>query len=298
MDYFDSDFKKIIACPMCNENKTDFLYEISTGGSDDFEGRWFDRTVKAIRCKSCGFVFSDEILNDSGKNKFWKNYSSRCHEHDTEAIQKRNKMYQIEYDFISQFLGNKPPRILDVGCGEGGFLDCFVGARCTGVELGEEAANKASLKYKVYQGEFPIIDFKEKFDLVIFRGTLQYFDEPQKYLMKADEVLADGGLLYITSTPNADGFCAKLFKEYFSFAVCAVAGNGFSPYVLNNFFLGLNYELCAEKYFYENTPYCNVEEDIKKIAMAIEKRERGEEIKFCSPAFWGNMMSLVYRKKC
>ena len=117
MDYFDSDFKKIIACPMCNENKTDFLYEISTGGSDDFEGRWFDRTVKAIRCKSCGFVFSDEILNDSGKNKFWKNYSSRCHEHDTEAIQKRNKMYQIEYDFISQFLRNKPPRILDVGCG-------------------------------------------------------------------------------------------------------------------------------------------------------------------------------------
>lgn len=36
MKYLDNDFKKIIFCPMCNEDKTDFLYEISTGGSDDF----------------------------------------------------------------------------------------------------------------------------------------------------------------------------------------------------------------------------------------------------------------------
>lgn len=297
MKYLDNDFKKIIFCPMCNEDKTDFLYEISTGGSDDFEGEEFQRTVKVLKCKKCGFVFSNEILSESGNSKFWKNYSSRCHENNEEAIRKRNDMYRIEYEFISQFLAKESLRVLDVGCGEGGFWDCFVGAKRQGVELGEEAALKASSKYKVYQGEFPAIDFEEKFDLVIFRGSLQYFDEPKKYLVKANEILNNGGLLYITSTPNAEGFCAKLFKEYFSFAVCAVAGNGFSPYVLTNFLQELNFELCAEKYFYESTPYCNIQEDVKKVTMAIEKRERGEKIEFRSPAFWGNMMSLVYRKK-
>lgn len=297
MDYLENDFKKITVCPMCNGEQTDFLYEISTGGSDDFEGKEFNRTIKALRCKACGFVFSNEILNENGKSKFWKNYSSRCHENDKEAILKRNEMYRIEYEFVSQFLRKKSPYILDVGCGEGGFLDYFAGAICKGVELGEEAAVKASSKYEVYQGEFPNINFSEKFDLIIFRGVLQYPSEPKKYLLKANEILADDGLIYITSTPNAASFCAELFKEYFSFAVCAVAGNGFSPHVLNNFFKGLNYELCAEKYFYENTPYCNVHEDIKKISLAIKKDEIGEKIKFRSPAFWGNMMSLIYRKK-
>ncbi len=297
MSYYDSDFKKIYDCPMCKSLDMKYEYEISTGGSDDFDGTEIQRKVKVLRCKSCGFVFADQIFNESGKSKFWKSYSSRCHENDKEDIEKRNLMYQIEHEFIIQFIKKKSPLILDVGCGEGGFLDCFTNSKCKGIELGEEARIKASNKFEVYSGELPNIDFYEKYDLIIFRGVLQYFDNPRQYLLKADDILAKDGIIYITSTPNADSFCAKLFKNYFSFAVCAVAGNGFSPFVLNNFFKELGYELCAEKYFYENTPYCNLYHDIKMVAKAIEMKESGEDIQFRSPSFWGNLMSLVYRKK-
>ena len=54
--------------------------------------------------------------------------------------------------------------------------------------------------------------------------------------------------------------------------------------------------LVGEKYFYENTPYANVYSDIQKVMAALELKKNGKEINFKAPAFWGNMMSLVYKK--
>lgn len=300
MDYSDNDFKKIVRCPICGAAENRFLYQIATGASDDFEGKEINRPVDVVRC-GCGFVFAKEILNETGKAKFWKNYASRCHESNEENNKKREIMYGLEYEFISSFLRlGHQSSVLDVGCGEGGFLDFFKGMECYGIELGEEAAEKASKKHKIFKGELPDIDLseigEEKFDLIIFRGVLQYLDEPVRYLKKADRLLKKGGVVYITSTPNADSFCAKLFKEYFSFAVCSVAGNGFSQNVLTNQLEKYNYQLCGEKYFYEDTPYCNYVEDIKLVLKAAELAKKGEPIDFRSPAFWGNMMSLVYKK--
>lgn len=300
MNYLDNDFKKINNCPICGAADCSVLYKIATGASDDYEGREINRAVEVVKC-GCGFVYAKEILNESGRAKFWREYASRCHESVEENVRKREIMYKLEYEFISSFLREcDQPSVLDVGCGEGGFLEFFRGMRCYGVELGEQAAEKESKKFKIFKGELPNIDFseigEEKFDLIIFRGVLQYLDEPIKYLKKADSILKKGGKLYITSTPNADSFCAKLFKEYFSFAVCSVAGNGFSQKVLTDFLRKYNYQLCGEKYFYEETPYCNLVNDIRIVSNAIESIENGKLINFRSPAFWGNMMSLVYRK--
>ena len=51
----------------------------------------------------------------------------------------------------------------------------------------------------------------------------------------------------------------------------------------------------TDKYFYEETPYANVEEDILRVAKAIEYKRKNQEITFKAPAFYGNMMSLVYK---
>ena len=50
----------------------------------------------------------------------------------------------------------------------------------------------------------------------------------------------------------------------------------------------------ASQYFYEETPYAEVEEDILKVAEAIKLKRANKEITFKSPPFYGNMMSLIY----
>lgn len=96
--------------------------------------------------------------------------------------------------------------MLDVGCAEAKFLDLFAnaGCECFGVEVGEEAAQISSRRYKVYCGNLPDLEFDETYDLIISRGTLQYFEQVHHYLDKMDKLLNDDGLIFITSLPNTD----------------------------------------------------------------------------------------------
>lgn len=43
--------------------------------------------------------------------------------------------------------------------------------------------------------------------------------------------------------------------------------------------------------------HADIENDILKVASAINKIRNGKQLNFKSPAFYGNMMSLVYIKK-
>lgn len=51
--------------------------------------------------------------------------------------------------------------------------------------------------------------------MIIFRGALQYCIDPRLYLRKAMRSLKEDGHLYITSPPNTQSICFKLFKENF-----------------------------------------------------------------------------------
>jgi len=57
-----------------------------------------------------------------------------------------------------------------------------------------------------------------------------------------------------------------------------------------------NMNYIDSKHFYRETQYCDFESDILKVAKAIKLKNKGEDIPFKSPAFYENMMSLIYRK--
>lgn len=59
----------------------------------------------------------------------------------------------------------------------------------------------------------------------------------------------------------------------------------------------LGLQKIGERYFYEETPYANVEEDILKMAKAIRYNRDEKEIDFKAPAYWANMMTLIYTGK-
>lgn len=289
MELTNDCFNNLTACPWCEAdvNNSEYLY------TDAYSS-------EVIKCKACGLVYAKRRLNNKGLAIYWDKYSSRVHTSDKTMTAKRDKMYLLDFNYIDDFISQEKlaKKVLDVGCGEGGFLDIFKanGYATYGVEYGHEAAKIAGTCHKVIDGSLPELVINEKFDLVVFRGVLQYLPDVKDYINKAYSLIKDGGLLFITAQPNMSAICAKLFKENFVLNVSSTDFIGFNEKILTNYMNKLGAVKLGEKYFYEETPYADVKEDILKMARAINLAREGRKIDFKAPAFYGNMLSLVYKK--
>lgn len=285
MTFTESDFETITTCPWCQSSEAEEAYEA-------------DNQAPVVHCLQCGVFYAKQRLNAQGLIKYWDNYLNTTHRSDQGLFDNRQIMYDLDYKYISKFITHHK-KVLDIGCSDGLFLDYFHrdGFTCFGVEFGHEAATEAAKKYQVWEGEFPKLEIAEKFDLIIFRGTFQYFTRPAKYLEKAVSLLGDNGMIYITAQPNMDSFGHRLYGNRFSQPISFTDFTGFTPDVFANFLQQYGIQLVGEKYFYEETPYADIEKDILKVADVIEKKAQGIALtdERC-PAFWGNMMTLVFQK--
>ena len=207
-------------------------------------------------------------------------------------------MYELDFEFINRY-AKKRSKVLDVGCGVGFLLDLFKekGYECYGVEFAEDAAKEASKRHHIWQGEFPELKISNKFDLIIFRGVIEHVPYPKMYLDKALSLIKNHGLIYFTATPNSDAFCCELFKENWNQHEPEPHLMHFSPRHFDKYFEEKGFNKVAQYFFYEETPYADIEKDILKVAEAIKLKRSNTKIGFKSPAFWGNMMSLIYQRK-
>jgi len=284
------DFESLDSCPWDGmpADKAERLYLDSMG-------------CEIVRCSRCGVVYAKQRLNQKGLPKYWGDYLSRVHVHDPETVVKRNKMYDIDYMFSHQYVSSG--KVLDVGCGNGSFMDVYErhGYDVYGVEYGKEAADTAGKTHSVRYGIFDEMDFgDERFDLVIFRGVLQYVPNPKSYLRKATSILNDNnskngrGYLFITAQPNVQSLGFRLFGKNFTQPVTGADFIGFHEYALTEYMSELGMRKVGECYFYSKTPYADEENDLLKMARAVQYRRAGKTIDFKAPAYWGNMMTLMY----
>lgn len=287
-----SDFEILDRCPWDNSpaKTAEFLYQDDMG-------------CDVVRCPECGIVYAKRRLNENGLPKYWGDYLSRVHVHDPATVDKRNKMYEIDYAFSHQYVSSG--RVLDVGCGNGSFMGVYErhGYDVYGVEYGKEAADSAGKTHRVRYGVFDEMDFGDKrFDLIIFRGVLQYVPNPKSYLCKAVSILNNnnstktGGYLFITAQPNVESLGFRLFGKNFTQPVTGADFIGLHEHVLTEYMLELGMRKVGERYFYPETPYADEENDLLKMARAVQYRHEGEAIDFKAPAYWGNMMTLMYKK--
>jgi 2-polyprenyl-3-methyl-5-hydroxy-6-metoxy-1,4-benzoquinol methylase len=108
-----------------------------------------------------------------------------------------------------------PGRVLDVGCGSGGFLQRMqaIGWRIEGVELDPDAA---ALARSTLQGPVHASGFVEAglppaaFDAVTMNQVIEHVPDPLGYLCEAFRVCRPGGRL-VLATPNARALGHRIF---------------------------------------------------------------------------------------
>ena len=187
-------------CDICGNSEIKFLF----ASRDYVTGDKFF----IYKCLKCGIVFTD--LRPSGRD-FKKYYP--------DSYYGKRKSFAddlINYSRlrkISGLFGRSKISVLDVGCGNGGFLSLLlrVGYDVQGTEMAPERhfVENAILE-KICKKDLPDCGFSEKkFDAVTMWHSLEHIDNPERYLREAKRVLKDEGFLII-EVPNFASWQSRL----------------------------------------------------------------------------------------
>ena len=126
---------------------------------------------------------------------------------------KRQAMYRAERDRIERL---KPAgRILDVGCGLGGFLQIFDPLKWQryGVDIAELAITETRKKGIAVKNFSEAYDYPEEFfDVIVFRGSIQLIPSPFSIIETCIKLLNPGGFLIFLATPNSNSPYFRRFK--------------------------------------------------------------------------------------
>jgi 2-polyprenyl-3-methyl-5-hydroxy-6-metoxy-1,4-benzoquinol methylase len=133
-------------------------------------------------------------------------------------LSKIGPIEDIVGDSVRYLKASEKGRLLDVGCGNGLFLDHMrhLGWEVVGVEPDEEAAFVAreKLGLEVFQGSLEEAKFSDgHFDAITMNHVIEHVPDPIGLLKECRRVLRLGGKL-IVATPNVGSLGAHVFGEH------------------------------------------------------------------------------------
>ena len=185
-----------IPCPLC--------------GGSDFEVLVIEQTFPVVRCRSCHLTFANPRPDTRGLHKFYDNYFPP----ESESLwqEQMSRVFLIEGARKIEELQKegkiklpKNPKLLDVGCGMGFFLELMAkeGWQVQGVEPAPDAVRhgRDKLKLEIFEGKLSEAPFKGPYDAVTLWYVMEHVPNPHEILQKVSGLLRPGGLLIIR-VPN------------------------------------------------------------------------------------------------
>lgn len=199
---------------------------------------------------------------------------------------KRLKSFKQEFHFMDKFF-KRNGKICDVGCSTGEFL---INYNWSGEKCGMEVNNNAILESKNngIMFEKNILNQRNYFDVIVFRGTIQHLPSPFEYIEKAFLSLKKGGHIVFLATPNANSIYYKMFNDL---PALDKDRNFYIPSDKTLITICQNYgfKLVDKSYPYLSSPYSSPLIDHAKFIYSLF-------FKRMDFPFWRSMMNLIFIK--
>jgi SAM-dependent methyltransferase len=171
-----------------------------------------------VRCRSCSLVYQDPrpVFEDL-RRRYGADYFSYELENEANFFElMKLGLRDIDLDGLTEgFL--RPRAFLDVGCATGMLLAWIreKGWTVQGVDLCRESAEHgtANRGVPIFAGTLEEAGFPVgSFSVAHFSHLIEHVPDPRGFMAEVRRVLAPGGFVVVT-TPNIDGFQARLFRE-------------------------------------------------------------------------------------
>lgn len=199
---------KYYPCGYCGVKNSLLLYPTSSISGDNFH---------LNRCLECRAVFLSPRPNEQQlKQAYDDSYYGQGQTKFAPFIEKVLTYFRLaRVRRVNKYM--KPPaKILDIGCGSGGFLEGLIkrGFVGYGIELPSKAAERASkisgLNLKI--GQLSKADFNEDFfDCVCMWHVIEHLGDPKKTMEIIRRILKPAGYMML-SLPNIDSLQSRLFR--------------------------------------------------------------------------------------
>ncbi|MBP6335492.1 MAG: class I SAM-dependent methyltransferase [Bacteroidia bacterium] len=184
--------QKITECIICKKTRLRELKQYDAG--------------ELVQCHSCGMIFSSKIPTPTELANHYKGYAFFSGLSSTTI-----KRYNQILDHFEKY--RKTNRILDVGCGEGFFLEQAVkrGWEAYGTECVPQYISVCANKnIKMKEGVLNINDYQaESFDIITSFEVLEHLHYPVQEVNNFNKLLRKEGLVYIT-TPNFNSLSRRI----------------------------------------------------------------------------------------